>query len=446
MMHWNSLESYSLATSHALEEAALTTVSSATKLIVKVVLALVTCFVLWAAFFHIDILASGSGKVVPVRSVQQLQSLEAGLVAEIFVHEGEIVKKGQVLMKLNPAQAQSDVAERTATREGLLASIARLRADSDGSEPVYPAELRATVQGKMLIDSEEKLRRERANSLSSQVAVLASQRSQRGSDVAERRDRLPELKKSLKLVHEQIAMTEPLVTSGSAAPGELIQLRKEESNLRAQIVTVEQGMISSSAQVGEMQARIGGQVNQFRAEARDELSKREVQLRSLEGALGAKEDILNRTELRAPVDGVVKTLAVTTVGGVATPGRTLVEIVPLDDTLLVEARVSPSDIANIRPRQRAKVRITAFDSGMLGSLDGTVERVSPDSQTDEKSGETYFRVYVRTNVSSIETTQGKLFILPGMLADIDIITGKRTVMNYLLRPVARGLSRSMGEN
>lgn len=445
-MRWNNLEAYSLATSHALEEAAMEPVPEGAKLMIKVVLALVVCFVLWAALFQVDILATGSGKVVPVSNVQQLQPLEAGVVSEILVREGEIVKKGQLLLKLNPAQAQGDVAEREATREGLLASIARLRAESDGSEPVYPDELKHDAVGRKVVDAEEKLRRERASALAAQVNVLHDQRAQRGADVAERRNRLPELQKALKLVREQIGLTEPLVKEGAAAPVELIQLRKEEANLQAQVVTVQQGMVSSEAQVSEMQSRVAERTNQFRAEAREELAKREVQLRALEGSLTAKEDVLSRTEVKSPVDGIVKTLAVTTVGGVAVAGRTLVEIVPLGDTLLIEARVSPNDIAYIRPQQSAKVRITAFDTGLFGVMEGAVERISPDSQADEKTGQIYFRVYVRTKASSIEAPQGWLSIVPGMLADIDIITGQRTVLNYVLRPIARGLSRAMGEH
>ncbi|MBI3149154.1 MAG: HlyD family type I secretion periplasmic adaptor subunit [Betaproteobacteria bacterium] len=444
-MRWNNLESYSLATSHALEEAALEPVPASTRLIVKVLLALLALFLVWAALFHIEIIASGSGKVVPVSTVQQLQPLESGVVAEIRAREGDIVKKGDVLFRLNPAQAMGDVAERQATREGLMAAIARLRAETDGSEPRYPEELRQTEDGRKTIETEEKLRRERAETLDAQVSVLRQQRAQKAAEAADFRGRLPQTQKALQLVQEQLALVEPLSRAGAAAPMEMIQLRKEEANLRSQVVANSQGAVSADAQVREFDDRIRERQNQFRSESRDDMSKRQTQLNSLEGGLAAKQDVLARTEVRSPVNGIVKVLYVTTVGGVASAGKTLVEVVPLDDTLLVEARVKPSDIAYLRTGLPAKVHVSAFDSGLYGAMDAVVERISPDSQTEERTGAVYYRLYVRTRSNAIETSEGRLAILPGMVADVDVITGRRTVLAFLLRPIARGLQSTMGE-
>ncbi|MNQ70123.1 Type I secretion system membrane fusion protein PrsE [compost metagenome] len=226
---------------------------------------------------------------------------------------------------------------------------------------------------------------------------------------------------------------------------EVIQLKKEEANLRSQVVSLSQGIVSAEAQVREFDDRIRERQNQFRSEARDDLTKRQTQLNVLEGGLTAKQDTLQRMEIRSPVNGVVKVLYVTTVGGVAGAGKTLVEVVPLDDTLLIEARVKPSDIAYLRPGLPAKVHLSAFDSGLYGAMEAEVERISPDSQTEERTGTVYYRLYVRTRSNAIETPDGRLPILPGMVADVDVITGRRTVLAFLLRPIARGLQSTMGE-
>ncbi|OGB31509.1 MAG: hypothetical protein A3F78_05355 [Burkholderiales bacterium RIFCSPLOWO2_12_FULL_61_40] len=444
-MRWNNIESYSLATSHALEEAALEAVPAGARMIVKMLLVLLVLFVIWAGLFHIEIVASGSGKVVPVSTVQQLQPLESGVVSEILVDEGDIVKKGDVLFRLNPAQAKGDVAELQATREGLMAAIARLQAESGDGDPHYPEVMRLTEDGRRTIESEEQLRHERAETLDAQVSILRQQRAQKQSEAADYRGSLPQTHVGLKLVRQQIAQVEPLSREGAAAPMEVIQLKKEEANLRSQVVSLSQGIVSAEAQVREFDDRIRERQNQFRSEARDDLTKRQTQLNVLEGGLTAKQDTLQRMEIRSPVNGVVKVLYVTTVGGVAGAGKTLVEVVPLDDTLLIEARVKPSDIAYLRPGLPAKVHLSAFDSGLYGAMEAEVERISPDSQTEERTGTVYYRLYVRTRSNAIETPDGRLPILPGMVADVDVITGRRTVLAFLLRPIARGLQSTMGE-
>ena len=445
MKKWKNPESFSLATSHALEEEALEPVSSGAKWIIKLLLLMLILFLTWAALFEIEIIASGNGKIVPISTVQRLQSLESGIISEILVHEGEIVKKGDVLFRLNPAQAKGDVAQVQATREGLMAAIARLQAETEGTQPGYPESLKQSEDGRKVIATEERLRIERAETLNAQISVLQQQKAQKVSEAEDFRGRLPQTKKSLELVKEQLRLVKPLEKMGAVSPTELIQLSKEEANLQSQLVSITQGQVTAEAQMGESDARIRGMLNQFRSEAREDMTKRQVLLNSLEGGLAAKEDVLVRTEIRSPVNGIIKILYVTTVGGVASAGRTLAEVVPLDDTLMVEAKVRPADIAFILPELPAKVRITAFDSGLYGAMEAVVERISPDSQTDERTGTVYYIIYVRTRENSIKTPQGDLSILPGMVAEVDVITGNRTVLDYLLQPITRGLQTALRE-
>jgi adhesin transport system membrane fusion protein len=400
-------------------------------------------FLIWAALFKIDIRVRGSGKVIPVSQVQQVQNLEGGIVTEIAVAEGDIVRKGQVLLRLSPKQAQGELTEKQTTAEGLSAAIARLTAEAEGKEPDYPKYLRDKYAA--LVENEEGLRRQRAETLNTQIQIFKSQRDQKASELASYRGRLPQSKTSLRLIQEQIALIEPLVRDGAAAPVEINNLRREEANARNQLVQAEQGAIAAESALSEAQRRIEEKQSIFRSEARDDLAKKTVQLAAIQGSVEAKSDQVLRTEVIAPVRGIVKTLYITTVGGIAAPGRTIMDIVPLEDNLLVEAKISPSDIAWIRPGLSAQVRITAFDSATFGGFEGEVVHIAPDSVLDEKRDQLYYRVQIRIKAVEVQGPTGPLAIVPGMVADTDILTGTRTVLDYLLKPVVRGLSIALSE-
>ncbi|MES2771912.1 MAG: HlyD family type I secretion periplasmic adaptor subunit [Pseudomonadota bacterium] len=400
-------------------------------------------FLLWASLFEIDIRVRGTGKVIPVSQVQQIQNLEGGIVTEIAVAEGDVVQKGQILLKLSAKQAEGELTEKKVTAEGLTAAIARLTAEAEGSQPLYPPHLKEKYPE--LIQAEESLRQQRALTLSAQMQIFKNQRSQKASELASFRGRIPQTRASLRLTQEQIALVAPLVRDGAAAPTELNNLRREEANAQNQLIQVEQGAIAAEAALAEAQQRIAEKESIFRSEARDELAKKSVQLAAIQGGVDAKSDQVSRTELVSPVRGIVKTLYITTVGGVAPPGRTIMDIVPLEDNLLVEAKISPSDIAWIRPGLKAQVRITAFDSAIFGGLDGEVVHIAPDSVLDERRDLSYYRVQIRIKAVEVQGPAGALAIVPGMVADADILTGKRTVMDYFLKPIVRGLSIAMSE-
>lgn len=352
----------------------------------------VLAFFIWSYFGVLDEVAVGPGKVTPPSRSQVLQSLEGGIVNGIFVHEGDIVKPRQKLATLDRARFSSMLGEAEAKARALEASAARLEAEINGGEPRFSAEVQA-IPG--LVERETELLRSRRQNL----------------DVA-----TASLRQSLALTRRQRAMTEPLVDLGAANRVEIIQLQRQEN---------------------ELQAKLDSLRNQYVIDANAEYAKTRSELDVVSQVVGGRRDQLNRTTLISPVRGIVKNLEVTTIGGVIQPGGSLMEIVPLEDELLIEARMSPRDIAFIRPGQPATVKITAYDPSIYGTLDGTVDRISPDTLQDEVNrDQVYYRVYVRTRHSSLRTKDGRDHaIMPGMVATVEIRTGRKTVMQYLLKPI-----------
>ncbi len=427
----------------SLAERAMANPSMASRAVVLTMLLLVTSFIIWASFFDIDIRVKGTGKVIPTSKLQEIQHFEGGVIREILISEGDIVDSGQPLVRLNPKRAQQELGEAEATTDGLQASIIRLQAEVNGVEPSYPQSLQLTSPE--FIASEEKLRQIRQQHLDIQTTVLKRQLGQKQAEENGYKKRLPNLNHSLKLLQQEIGFKQKLIEQNAAAPIELLALQREEADIRERIYSTEQQQSVASQNIAEIRARIKEQRSGFKADAREQLAEKLVRLEALQGNVVATQDAVNRTAVIAPVRGIIKTLVETTIGGVVRSGETIIELVPLDESLLIEAQVSPADIAHLEPGLEANVRLSAFDSMVTGGLKGKVERISPDSQQDEKTGRTYYRVYVRTDESSIPGPRGTMQILPGMEADVDILTGRRTVMDYLLKPMIRGLSSALVE-
>lgn len=426
-----------------LAERAISDAALPARLLVIVMVSLLFCFIVWASLFDIDIRVKGSGKVIPTSKLQEIQHFEGGVVREILVAEGDIVDAGQILVRLNPRRAQKDLGEVAATAEGLHASVIRLQAELNGVEPVYPPYLHESAPE--FIQSEERLRLDRQGLLGNQLQVLISQKQQKQAEAEGFAKRLPNLQRSLTLLRREIKSKQRLVKQKAAAPSELISLQREEAELLERIYSAQQQQNVVQEFANEMQARIDEKTNSFRAEAQQQLSEQLVRREALQGNVLATRDAVSRTDVVAPVRGIIKTLVATTIGGVVRSGETIIELVPLDERLLIEAQVAPADIAQLKKGLEANVRLSAFDSLISGGIKSKLERISPDSQKDEKNGRTFYRVYVRTESDSIDTAVGRVQILPGMEADVDILTGRRTVMDYLLKPVIRGFSRALAE-
>jgi adhesin transport system membrane fusion protein len=357
--------------------------------------------VVWAAWATLDEVVVGTGKIVPSSQIQVIQNLEGGILAELSVTEGQVVNKDQVLLRIDDTRFTSSYREAQVKRLSLLASVARLTAETQGTPLSFPKEV--------LKDAPHLAR--------SETALHASRRRAVQETVAG-------LKRSHELASKELSMSEPLVAKGAISEVEILRLRR---------------------QVNELQTQIDERTNRYRAEAGEELAKHSGELAGLDQSNVAMEDRVKRTVVRSPVRGIVKTLNFRTPGAVIQPGATMLEIVPIEDTLLVEAQVRPDDIAFIHPGQAATVKVTAYDFSVYGSLPATVELVSADTLADDKKGVTYYRVLARTTSATLSYHGKELPIIPGMTASVDILTGKKTVLDYLLKPVLKTRERAMRE-
>ncbi|WP_174846980.1 HlyD family efflux transporter periplasmic adaptor subunit [Yersinia artesiana] len=347
---------------------------------------------IWAYFAVLDEVTVGTGKVTPSSRAQLIESLDGGIINELLVHEGAIIHKGQILARLDPTRFQSNYGEAAARVRTLRASSERLRAELTGAALAFSAD---TLKEPELVARETQFYLSRRQNLNETVSNL---------------------QQSLKLVQQELRMTEPLVAKGAASQVEVIRLQRQISDLRGKID----------------EAR-----NQYAVRAREEQVKNNADLDAQLQVVSGKQDQLTRTTLISPVRGIVKDIQVSTVGGVLQPGGKLMEIVPIEEQLLIETRINPRDIAYIRPGLPATVKITAYDSSIYGNLTGVVETVSPDTLQDEvKRDQFYYRIYVRTNRADLTNKAGKLFpILPGMVASVEIKTGQKTVLDYLIKPL-----------
>lgn len=349
-------------------------------------------FMVWSYFGVLDEVTVGTGKVTPPSRSQVIQSLEGGIVKGIFVREGDIVRQHEKLATLDPARFSSMLGEAEAKARALEATAARLEAEINGGSPKFPKEVQDTPG---LVAREMELMRSRRQNLEVTTASL---------------------RQSLALTQRQLAMTEPLVDLGAANQVEIIQLKRQEN---------------------EIQAKLDSIRNQYIIDASADYAKARAELDQTVQIVGGRQDQLDRTTLYSPVRGIVKNLEVTTIGGVIQPGGSLMEIVPLEKQLRIEARLNPRDIAFIRPGQPATVKITAYDPSIYGTLAGTVDQISPDTLQDEvHRDQVYFRVYVRTNRSTLHAKNGRDYaIMPGMVATVEIKTGQKTVLQYLMKPI-----------
>lgn len=348
-------------------------------------------FFIWAALFKLEEVSTGTGKVFPSSKEQIIQSLEGGILTKLDVKEGDIVEKGTILAQLDPTRFASNVGESQSLLVSSLATSARLRAEVNGTALQFPEIVQKDSQ---LVREETQLYNTRRINLEESISDLTT---------------------SLTLVQQELRMTEPLVAKGAASEVEVLRLKRQASDLQKQINDTR---------------------SQYYVKAREELSKANTDVETQRQIVKGKSDTLNRTVFRAPVRGVVKEIDVMTLGGVIPPNGKIMTIVPLDEQLLIEARISPRDIAFIRPNQQALVKITAYDYAIYGGLHGKVTVISPDTIRDEvKQDQFYYRVYIRTDSDKLRNKQGKTFaITPGMVATVDIRTGQKTVLDYLIKP------------
>lgn len=408
------------------------------RMLLMTVTGLLVVFLLWAHFAVLDEVKRGNGKVVPSRQTQVVQSLEGGIISELLIQEGAIVRKDQPLARIEDTNFAAQFGEIRERRGAMAARVLRLEAETFGKTSVeFPEDL--TKLAPRAVQTERSVFDAHMRKLAQDIDVIAQQEWQKKKEIDELRASETRFSETLTLLTRETLLTRRLYEQKVVPEIEMLRSDRQATDMRGQLAVVQATMVKTEAAVKEAQSRLLNITTAFRSTAEDDLAKSRGDLAVLDENIKSAQDRVRRTELRSPVFGIVNKLNVTTIGAVVAPGASVMEIVPLEDTLLVEGRIRPQDIAFIRPDHEAVVKLSAYDSSVYGSLHGRVERISADTITDEKGdknerGETFYRVMVRTEKNHLGTAEQPLPIIPGMVATVEVLTGKKSVLDYLVKP------------
>ena len=407
--------------------------------IVRTAVVVVLLLIVWAALAHVDEVTRGDARVIPSRQLQQVQSFDGGVVSEILVQEGQVVERDQLLLKIDETRATSGVRESAAQGFALRARQARLRALAEGTAFVPPQA--ADGEETRIVTEERRLYETRQTELGTLLAINRQQLQQREQELSEMRARRGSAERSLDLSQQELAKTRPLLASGAVSEVDILRLERDVARARGETEQATAQIARVQAAIGEAQRKIQETELTFRNDSRKELADVVGKLNTLNEGAVALADKVDKSQIRSPVRGRVQRLLANTVGGVVQPGKDIVEIVPLDDALVLEARIQPKDIAFIAPGQAATVKFSAYDFSIYGGMDAEVENISPDTVVDEK-GNAFYLIRVRTKGARFND---KLPIIPGMTAEVDILTGNKSVLAYLLKPVLKAKAYALRE-
>jgi membrane fusion protein, adhesin transport system len=398
---------------------------------------------LWAHFAIIDEVTKGEGKAIPSSRIQKIQNLEGGIVAQIYVHEGQIVEAGAPLIRLDDTRFASNVGETEAERVSMELRVERLSAEVDDRPLKITDAARKAVPNQ--VSSEESLYASRRQQLADEVGGLQQQLLQRQQELREFSSKQEQYRNSLNLLRQEIGMSEPLVAQGAISPVEVLRLKRSEVETRGMLDGTTLAIPRAQAAINEVQRKVDETRGKFRSEALAQLNEARTLLSKAQATSKGLEDRVSRTMVTSPVRGIVKQMLVNTVGGVIQPGSDMAEVVPLDDTILVEAKIRPQDIAFLHPGQEAMIKFTAYDYTIYGGLKGKLEQIGADTVMDEEKKNTFYIIKLRTDRSHLGTDEKPLLIIPGMVASVDIITGKKSILSYLLKPIIKSRAEAMHE-
>jgi adhesin transport system membrane fusion protein len=410
--------------------------------VLYMIAALTAAFIAWANYAEVDELTRGMGRVIPSRQIQVISNLEGGIVEEFMVSEGEHVEKGQVLLTIDDTGFGSSFEESKSRKNELRAKVIRLRAEANNRK--FKATNEAILDYPELVKEEKRLydiNNERKNS---EIKVLRQKLKQREIELKDARAKIKNLKNSKKLIQKEMKLTKPLFKRGLVSEVEYIQLQQKEIENKNELESTIKSIDSINSKLAEAKNLIDETRAKHRSVAQQELNEILAELKRVSTTQVAIEDRVKRAQVRSPVDGTVKQLLVNTVGGVVKPGMDIIEIVPDDDALLVEAKIRPSDIAFIYPGLKAVIKLTAYDFAIYGGLEGKVVHISADTIVDEKQ-EHYYLVRIKTDKSYLGEEGNRKEIMVGMTVIADIVTGKKTVMQYLLKPILRAKYNALRE-
>jgi adhesin transport system membrane fusion protein len=412
------------------------------RMIIWATLVLLLIFLIWASFSELEEVTRGEGKVVPSSHVQVIQNLEGGIVSEILVNVGDTVKKDQLLVRIDETRFSSSFEENRAKYLSNKAKSARLKAEATGTALVIPADV--LKERPDIAARERQLYDSRRMELNSSTEIKRQQVSQRSQEIKELQAKLAELTRTYSLLQKEISMIRPLVKQGAASDVEVLQLERQASQMEGEIDRIRHEIPRAQSRFEESQIAVRELTLNYKNKSNTESNETLRELDESASTSLALKDRLDRTSVRSPVDGIVNRLMVRTVGGVVQPGMDIVEIVPQHGSLVVEAKIKPSDIAFLRPGQKATIKFSAYDYTVYGSLEAKLEHIGADSITDEK-GNSFFLVRLKTDKNYLGTAKQPLPIMPGMVTTVDILTGKKTVLSYILKPVLKARYMALRE-
>jgi adhesin transport system membrane fusion protein len=410
--------------------------------------AFVIIFLLWANQAVLDEVTRGQARVIPSSQVQLIQNLEGGILAAVMVREGEIVEKGQVLLRIDNSRNQSDLGDLNQQNMHLSAVVARLEGELTGKAPeeiVFPEWL--IKDAPELVEAERLNARIRRENLDNQIGQLEDRKVQKQKELESLVVKLENVKNSLGLAQRELKIKKPLAEQGVISEVELLRVRRDVNDLKTELDATEIAIPQAEAALKEAEKTVSERTTTFRAESADELSRKRAELASVQEQLRGRSDTLARTDVRSPVRGTVKEIKIRTIGGVVRPGEDLMEVVPIEDTLLVEARIKTADSGFVHTDQTAMVKFDTYDYSIYGGLPAVVEFKSSDAIEEEVGGkrERFFRVRLRTERNFLGSDADPLQIGPGDTAMVDILTGRKTVLQYLMQPILRIRDRAFGE-
>jgi adhesin transport system membrane fusion protein len=408
--------------------------------------ALFVVFVAWASFAEVDEIARGDGKVIPASKTQIIQASEAGVVQEIAVTIGQIVKKNDLIIRLDNTLNTSSLGEQQAKARALEVRIARLKYEQAGNlSGPFPCPQDIQSVAPQICDNEQKLLIARRENFDNKLSVLKSRLDQRENELAEAVANSDRLTKNLAVSDQEAKLVDAMVKKGLMARTEQLRVEREQTELSGQLNLAGETIKKIKSSITEAQLQVEELGLQLQQEALDDLTQALADLSVVDETIRGATDKVARTDIRSPVDGIVNTLELNTVGAFVQPGAVVAGIVPTSETLLVEARVSPRDVAFIRPDQEALIKVTAYDFSIFGGIEGKVSNITADSLVDQKTGEPYYQVRVSTDKSTLERDGKAYSIIPGMICSVDIKTGRKTILHYLLKPINKAREEAMSE-
>ncbi len=399
--------------------------------------------IVWAYYAEIDALTRGQGKIIPSHQLQIIQNLEGGIVSEILVEEGETVKKGQILIKIDDTNFISNFLENELRYNELEAKSIRLLAESSGHK--FKASKEIEKKSPDLIKHERSLYLSNKEQLNNNILIYKRRLAQKRNERTEAEAKLKQLQLNYKLIQQEVDINKPLVDKGIVSEVEFLQLQRQQSSLQGEMQAIKLSIPRLISVIEEQKNNIKEVNLKFKNTAKELYNETKAEMERLKRTNIAREDKVKRTYVRSPVDGTINQLLVNTVGGVVRPGMDIVEIVPSQDNLLVEAKIRPADIAFLYPGQKAIVKFSAYDFAIYGSLKGELTHISADTIVDEIDKQSYYLVRIKTDKNYLGSEKKKLKLIVGMTADVDIITGKKTVLDYILKPILRARENTLSE-